>query len=61
VHIEKEREMTYEQIMNKIMDEIEELEESIAECEFGSSSYDSLTAEVEYLYLKLDRLQKVEL
>jgi len=53
--------MTYEQIMNKIMDEIEELEESIAECEFGSSSYDSLTAEVEYLYLKLDRLQKVEL
>ena len=48
--------MYYDEILN----EINELEESIAECDFGSCSYDFLTAEVEALYLKMDRLKKDE-
>ena len=48
--------MNYDEMLN----EINELEESIAECDFGSYSYDCLTAEVEALYLKLDRLKKDE-
>jgi redox-regulated HSP33 family molecular chaperone len=46
--------MNYDEIQN----EIDELEEAIAECDFGSSSYDFLNAEIEHLYLKRDRLKK---
>jgi hypothetical protein len=46
--------MNYDEIQN----EINELEEAIAECDFGSSSYDYLNAEIESLYLKRDRLKK---
>ena len=45
--------MSYDEIQN----EINELEEAIAECDFGSYSYDCLNADIEHLYLKLDRLQ----
>ena len=44
----------------ELQKEIDELEELIAECDFGSVSYDFLTAEVEYLYLKMDRISKKE-
>jgi len=42
----------------EIQKEIDELEEAIGEEEFGSSVYDFLTAEVEYLYLKMDKIGK---
>jgi len=40
----------------EIQNQIDELEEAIGEEEFGSTAYDFLTAEVEYLYLKRDRM-----
>jgi redox-regulated HSP33 family molecular chaperone len=45
-------------MMNReeIQNQINELELAIAECEFGATDYDFLTAEVEYLYLKRDRM-----
>jgi hypothetical protein len=46
--------MTLEEIQNQI----DELEEALGEEEFGSSGYDFLTAEVEYLYLKRDKIGK---
>ena len=48
--------MNYDEILN----EINELEEAIAECDFGSYSYDCLNTEIESLYLKMDRLKKDE-
>jgi hypothetical protein len=46
--------------LEEIQKEIDELEEALAEEEFGSSAYDFLTAEVEYLYLKRDKIGKKE-
>ena len=52
--------LPHEKQLEEIQKEIDELELDIAECDFGSYSYDCLTAEVEALYLKLDRLKKDE-
>ncbi len=38
--------------------EIDELEEEIDGYEFGSFMYDHTNAEIEYAYLKLDKLEK---
>jgi hypothetical protein len=46
--------------LEEIQKEIDELEEALGEEEFGSSAYDFLTAEVEYLYLKRDKIGKKE-
>ena len=42
----------------ELQKEIEELEDSIAECEFGSTLYDHLNSEIERLTVKLDRMKK---
>jgi hypothetical protein len=46
--------------LEEIQKEIDELEEALGEEEFGSSAYDFLAAEVEYLYLKRDKIGKKE-
>ncbi len=38
--------------------EIDELEEELEEYDFGSYMYDHLNAEIEYSYIKLDKLEK---
>ena len=38
--------------------EIVELEEEIEKYEFGSFMYDHTNAEIEYSYIKLDKLEK---
>ena len=42
----------------ELQKEIAELEEAIAECEYGSTLYDRLNGEIEHLSLKLDRMKK---
>lgn len=44
--------------LEELQKEIAELEEAIAECEYGSTLYDHLNYEIEYLSLKLDRMKK---
>jgi len=44
--------------IEELQKEIDELEEAIAECEYGSTLYDHLNGEIEYLSLKLDRMKK---
>ena len=48
--------MNYDEIMN----EINLLEEEIAEEEFGSYAYDCINAELQALYMDLDSLKKDE-
>ena len=44
--------------MEELLKQIEELELEQAENEFGSTSYDFADAELQSLYLKLDKMKK---
>ena len=50
--------LPHEKQLEEIQKEIDELELDIAECDFGSYSYDCLNTEIEYLYSKLDKISK---
>jgi len=49
-------------MMNAVIDDllmqINELEDELEEFEFGSVSYDYISADLQYLYLELDKLKK---